>query len=326
MDDQLQHETIEKYLLGQLSRQESDRLEADMAADPALYEQVEIKRLALLGLQRMAGAELGKRFAQWDSELDEGTTTQEAPPASINIWPWTACLLFLLVLVGIFWHVRQMKAMHDVQQREQREIALRDSIIAVLQAGIDQKQNELTALLAKNESEQDSLTQLETKRLRAELFRLDAALQERQGRKQAIHREIAAAAPPPPDLTIRGDFGNDDREIKAAAQAFNVGNYSESEKLLKGIPSGDPRQSMVVQALPYALFYQGKYREAAEAFMILKQNDRFEATKAEWYLLLCYRGEGWLVHARAMRAEILKNQNHPYYFNAEKIGDLLEGN
>ncbi len=323
MDDQQLHDTIEQYLLGELSPAARARLEADMAADPALREQVELQRLGLMGLQRLAGAELHTHFARWDEELD---APPESPPESpaprpAAVWPWATALLLLLLSAGAFWHFRQMKTLRELQEKEQAEIARRDSIIAVLETTIQQKETELAGWLAKAGAGPDSSIQQEIAKRRAELLRLDKALRERQAGTDPANQKIAGLAPERRKFGTRGDASD---PVKAAGKALDDGRFAEAERLLKSIPPDDEgRQASVTRMLPYALFFNHKYGEAAQAFAKLKEVDRSEAQTADIYLLLSYHGDGRLQHARAVRADILKNPGHKYYQKAVDVGKEL---
>ncbi|GAB4500444.1 MAG: hypothetical protein OHK0019_38880 [Saprospiraceae bacterium] len=314
MADERLHDTIEKYLLGQLSKEESSRLEADMAADPILFEQVEIQRLALMGMRRLAAADMKEKFTRWDKELD----AQRLPPPNLNIWIWITGILLLLLTVGAFWHFTQLKKEHRDLEREQRKIAFRDSMIAVLQAAYREKATELEALIAQPGG--DSLTLVEIKRLRDELDRKDKALRELEQRRPTGNRQVAMRlAPPPP--AVRGAGDDSDTELGAARKAFDKPDYNEAIQLLKSIPPGDPRQVQVTQLLPYALFYAGRFQEAIPAFLNLwEQDEDNEATNAQGYLLLCYIAEGKMLEAKQMQLVIMQNPRHKFYQTAVEAG------
>lgn len=321
MDDQNIHDTIEKYLLGELSLAEKARLESNMAADPDLREQVELKRLTWMGMQRLAGAELSGHFARWDEDLDAQSNAPPAPPRAFNVWTWISSLLLFLLAGGAFWHFRQINAVQQEREQEQREIARRDSIIAILKADIDRKEVELKDWLAKAGAGSDSSIQQEIAKRRAELLRLDKALRERQTGTDPASRKIAGLAPERRKFGKRGDSSD---PIAAAGKALDEDRFVEAEQLLKSIPPDDEgRQASVIRMLPYALFFNDKYGEAAQAFAKLKEVDRSEAQTADIFLLLAYRGDGRLAHARAVRADILKNPGHKYYQKALDLGKEL---
>ena len=294
-------------------------MEADIAADPALAEQVAIQRLGLMGMQRLAAAGMRAKFDQWDADMDSPSATT-SPPATTavparNPWVWTTVALLLLLTAGAFWHFGQIKKERGAQERERRQIAFRDSMIAVLQADYREKAGALEALMAKPGAGGDSLRLLEIKRLREELDRKDKALRELEQRRPAGKPRVAMRLAPPP-TRLRGS-GDDDPILGAAKQAYEKPDYNEAVRLLKSIPPGDPRQAQVVQRLPYALFYAGRFQEASPAFLNLwEQDEDNEAMNAQGFLLLCYIAEGKTLEARQMRLVILQNPRHKFYKTA----------
>lgn len=321
MVDENLHDKIERYLLGQLPPDETARLEADMAADPALAEQVALQRLGLMGMQRLAATGMRAKFDEWDADLDAPPATA-SPPVAVpaparNPWIWTTVALLLLLTAGALWHFGQIKKERAQAEQERRQITFRDSMIAVLQADYRAKAAELEALMVKPGG--DSLSRLEIKRLRDELDRKDKALRELEQRRPAANRQVAMRLAPPP-ARLRGS-GDDDPVIGAAKQAFEKPDYNEAVRLLKSIPPGDPRQAQVTQMLPYALFYAGRFQEAIPAFVNLWEQDEVnEAMNAQGYLLLCYIAEGKIPEARQMRLIILQNSRHKFYKTAMEAG------
>jgi tetratricopeptide (TPR) repeat protein len=324
MVDENLHDKIEQYLLGQLSSEATARLEAEMAADPALADQVALQRLALMGIQRLAARDMRVRFDQWDAEIDDPPSTPTPPEAPItagNPWIWTTIATLLLLIAGAFWHFDQIGQERTAQERERRELALRDSLIAVLQQDYQQKTDELKALLETPGSRKDSLALLEIKRLREELNRKDQSLRELENRRPAGKPQIALRLAPPAGMLTRGAGDEADKTLAAAKKAFGKPDFKEAVRLLKSIPANDPRQAQVVQLLPYALFYAGQYQEAIPAFLQLWELDEDnEYMYAQGYLLLCYIAEGKMLEARQIRLVIMNNPGHKFYDMANEAG------
>lgn len=323
------HDTIEKYLLGELSSAERERLEADIKGDPALFEQVEIQRLGLMGLQRLAAADLREKFDQWDEDLDVPLLLTASPPPPLpnrNIWVWTTAVLLLLLTAGAFWHFGQIKKERAIQEQERQEVALRDSLITVLQADYQRKANELTALLGMPSNSKDSIALLEIKRLREELDRKDQVLRNLESRRTAANLQIAMQLAPPSDIKTRGSGDSGDPTLDAVQKAYDAKDFSEAVRLLKSIPTNDSlRQTQVSAILPYALFYAQRFQEAIPEFRNLWAEDEvYEAMNAQGFLLLCYIAEGKTSEARQMRLTILKNPKHKYYPMANKLTDDLK--
>ncbi|MCK6692840.1 MAG: hypothetical protein L6Q97_12135, partial [Thermoanaerobaculia bacterium] len=215
---------------------------------------------------------------------------------------------------GALWHFGQINKERGEREQERRQIAFRDSMIAVLQADYRARAAELEALMRAKPGS-DSLALLEIKRLRDELERKDKALRELEQRRPAGNKQVAMRLAPPP-TRLRGS-GDDDPILGAARQAYEKPDYDEAVRLLKSIPPGDPRQAQVTQMLPYALFYAGRFQESIPAFVNLwEQDEDNEAMNAQGYLLLCYIAEGKMAEARQIRLVILKYPRHKFYKTA----------
>ncbi len=123
-----------------------------------------------------------------------------------------------------------------------------------------------------------------------------------------------------------GDSNQMAQPLQRAEEAFKASNFEEAERLLSSIPIDGPLRNDVLNRLPFALFYQGKFLEAIPVFNELASADRFEKSRAEWYLLLCY-----LPSAAQNRAEIkaalkriLSNPDHEFRPQAKKLKKTLE--
>ena len=324
MVDETLHDRIEQYLLGQLPPSEAVRIEADMAADPALADQVALQRLTLMGMQRLAARDMRAHFDQWDADIEAPVETPSPPVGTARSpWAWATIALLLLLAAGAFWHFEQLQKLRAAQDAEHRQVTFRDSMIAVLQADYREKAQALEALLTAPGTSADSLTRLEIKRLREELERKNQALRELERRRSPGNPQIAMRLAPPPPRT-RGGGANADAVMGAAKAAFDKANYAEAARLLQDIPAADPRQVQVVQMLPYALFYAGQYREAIPAFLNLWEQDADNETmNAQGYLLLCHIAVGNRLEARQMRLVILQNPKHKFYKEAEAAGEAL---
>ena len=326
MVDENLHDKIEQYLLGQLPQEEAAKLEDEIAANPALAEQVTLQRLGFMGIQRLAATKMRAKFDEWDADMDSPSASSSArntaPSPGRNPWVWITFALLLLSAAGAFGYYRQIKKERGKREQERRQIAFRDSMIAVLQAGYREKAAQLEALTVKPGG--DSLTLLEIKRLREELDRKEKALRKLEQRRPAANRQIAMQlAPPPTQFGSRGD--EDDPVLDAAKQAYEKHDYNEAVRLLKNISPSDPRQAQVAQRLPYALYYAGRFEEAIPAFLKLWEMDEDnEAMNAQGFLLLCYIAEGKMLEARQMRLVIMQNRGHKFYKTAEEAGKNIQ--
>lgn len=344
MDNALLHDKIERYLLGELSPEEIAGIETEMAADPELKQQVEIQRLGLLGLGRLAGRDLQQKFAVWDAELDasnhpESRRFSEKP---VNIWKWATAGLLVLLAVTVFLLLQKRPPVAKPSEEYDSATAMtaltqRDSLIVILKADYQKTQEQLNVLLAQKTTagvRKDSLEQLQIRRLREELVRKDAIIRrlEKGGSPGDSHKIAMNAAPPVSkfveEATTRGSFDDGDATLAAALKAIENQHFQEAERLLKGVPQNDPLQLQVVHLLPYTLFYGQKFDAAIPAFIELKNQDRFETKTADWYLLLCYVSnmEKYGMKAGVLLKEILIDPEHPYFEAAKRLeARLREG-
>ncbi len=317
MTDDSRIDKIEAWLQGKLPATEAAAFQSEIAADPALADEVELHRLALQAGKHLSEQHLRQNVLMW---MNSAKMDRPARFPYRNIL-WAVVALLLLTAV-IFTYFHQFK-IREIEEREHREIALRDSLNAFWQTQIQHQQ----AAWSAEGAVKDSLTQLEIKRLREELDRRNQAPHKQKNDPNTANRKIAFTYDYPSKFanTVRSASKNDsDSVITIAAKAFDAGHYSKAESLLKSIPPDDPRQDEVAKILPYALFYNEKFGEAAAAFAELKQRDRFEAQKAEWYILLCYVAEGRKAYAQKTLAEILSNPKHQFYEDAQNLKSMLE--
>ena len=319
------HDVIEKYLMGELSPTASERLEAAMATDPALYEQVEIQRLALMGMQRLAAADLREKFDQWDEDLDAPTPIIASPPAktNYNAWILMTVILFLLLIAGTFWHFRQMEKQQLSQQPESAEIARRDAVIEAMRLDFQQKQDSLTTLLGLPGSSRDSVYTLEIKRLREEIESKDSMLKKMESQGRAGEPQIALQFASSPNEATRGAGTGTDPTLDAEEKAFKEKKFDESIRLLRSISRSDPRHEEVEQRLPYSLFYATDFVGAIPAFLDLLEADQYEEINVQWHLLLCYVAIGDKSQTRYLLHAILKNPKHKYYKEAADLKKVL---
>lgn len=320
MDDDSRIDKIEAWLQGKLPAAEAAAFQSEIAADPALAEAVELHRLALQAGRHLSEQHLQQNVLMWTNspKMDR--------PASFPYRNVFRALAALIVLAIIFSYFQQVQKTRKTEEREKREIARRDSIAADLQSQVQQKQTELSDLLAKGAGK-DSLAQLEISRLREEIDRAEQTSRKRKNDPNAANRKIAFAHDYPSSFAniVRGGFakGDSGSVIASAVKAYDAGDYSRAERLLKSIPPDDPRQVWVIKMLPYTLFYGEKFGEAAAAFTKLQQQDGDDTQRAEWYILLCYVAEGRDAYAQKALENIANDPRHLFQEDAKNLKSAL---
>lgn len=99
MSDQETFERIENYLLGHLNPGEKLAFEAEIAANPALAEEVKLQRLTMPALSALKTEALRTQFDQWKKELEETIEPAKTPSQG---WKWMGVLLFF---AGAGWFI-----------------------------------------------------------------------------------------------------------------------------------------------------------------------------------------------------------------------------
>lgn len=330
------HNKIERYLLGKCSPEEAANLETEIASDNRLKQQVEIQRISLLGMERLAALDLQQKFSQWDAAFDgpgytePGNLSEKSPV----VWKWvSAGLLVMLAFTAFLLFQKRIPVPKNPAEKDNpasaSALVLRDSLINL---NVDyqkllQQLNDLRAQKPNAEAVQDSVLQIQVRRLGEELIRKDAVIRRlRKGDSQGDSRKMALNAAMPfskyvENLTTRGSFQGRDATLSAARHALENRRFQEAEHLLRSIHKNSPLQLEVVHLLPYTLFYGEKFDDAIPAFIELKNQDRFEAKEADWHLLLCYIAN---MQKHGMRAgvllkEIITDPKHPYFEAAKKL-------
>ncbi|MFK7923464.1 MAG: hypothetical protein AB8H47_15985 [Bacteroidia bacterium] len=121
--------------------------------------------------------------------------------------------------------------------------------------------------------------------------------------------------------SLRGD----ESKTPMWQEAYERQDYPLANRLLNGIP---PSVSNWVEAqffLGNIALIEARPTEAVAYFknVIKLKSPRFE-TAAEWYLVLAYWGKEDLNSARQLAAEILEDEQHPYYDRVKRLIPKLE--
>lgn len=92
-------ERIEAYEQGQLSAEEQQRFEEELASNEALREELGLYRLSQQAVEEGIGTSLRADMEQWDQEKEE-----KAPkPIPTRNWRWVGAAAAILLLLSIFW-------------------------------------------------------------------------------------------------------------------------------------------------------------------------------------------------------------------------------
>lgn len=328
MVDERLHDRIEKYLLGELSSEERARLEEEMANDPEVREQMEIQKLALMGIKEYAASDMREKFRQWDRELDEKFLAFPTPgdrSARFRFLAWAAALLLFLLATLTIMYIQQTKKVRKNEEWKEREMAVRDSLILALKTGILEKQAELNSIRSDHP---DSLFLRELRLLREEVSRMEQKVRELEKLRLLRNKQLALALAPEPESSIpltRGESEGMHPLLDAAFTAYDSARFEDAVNLLQNIPPSDTLlRPGVLQVLPFALFYSGRFKGAAATFTELMNTGRYEKKRAEGYLMLCHLALDQSMEARKILSSIQKDAAHPFYQQALKLKPVLD--
>ncbi|MCA0237142.1 MAG: hypothetical protein LCH81_12225 [Bacteroidetes bacterium] len=315
MSEEQLHDKIEQFLLLELSPDEATAFEAEIENDAALKTQVEKQRLALLGLERLATFDLKEKFDTWEAEIHTTESPGNAPtPRAFNVWKWISTGLLALLAVAVLLLVKQRpdKETGPVKTDSQ------DSLIA-LTAEFQRMKDQRDSLMSAPKIAEDSLLQVRLLLLQEELEQKDRQIRVLQNKGNRPNRQYAALFVPAfKEYNTRGD---DDVLITNIKKAYNAQNFKQADALILTIPKDDPRREELIYIIPYVFFYVGKYEAAIPELLKLKEEEQYEASRIDWYLLLCYTADMQKhgVKAGMLLKEITSKPGHEFYGEAKKL-------
>lgn len=324
-------EQFDDYIDGALSPEEALALERQLAADPALAAEFAAHQAARDVVMRAGRAREFRLKIKAGLEKEGFFEQFEAAPKrspKINKWKLSSLVLLFLLAGGVFWGIKNRLGEEQEQERLNREVARREAQMAVMQADYERLQRELDVALANPEQGNDAVIQPEITRLRQETARL-------AGELRRLRNESAPPCAPvdvgpyllPADTTMAVAVRGDDRYKASfkAEVAYNQKRYAESIRILTEIPNDDPGYNGVAFLLPYALFRDKRYEEAAEAFLKLAEKSPSKLFDAQYYWMLCRLAQGRCTDARLMRQTILANKDHRYLKETRTIPRAVFG-
>lgn len=360
MIDPTLREQIDRYLMGQSSAEEAERLKTAAMNDSALAEQIEIQRLAIAGYRKLAAAELRKKMNRWDQELEKAPENNSIPAVKprLTVWVWIAILMLLTGMLSlILWQHKQIN-------RREEDILARDSAYALLHSGFLALESQKNPVAADSISQKEtvppkppqkkrpasstSYTPLELKLLGdiALMVAPPAARLADQNRENILDDPNRIVYEPrsrsfPKDSSgnglsaermqfINGSIHDEallaDPEILfgAGVQQFTNGNYEAAAGVFRATLSRDSSHTPARMFLAYALFYGRRFSEARQAFAELDRRVWNQKKEVQFYTMLCLIGEGALEKANKIRNDILFLPGlHRYYEKTRSLEPLF---
>lgn len=309
---------IEAWLKGKLPSAEAAAFQAEIAADPALAEEVDLHRLALHAIDHLSEQHLQQNVLAWMEgvSIEDLRKKPEKPPAftTYRQWFWIAAALLLLSGAFIFYQIAKSGAKKQRIAALEAEIKQRDSLLY-----------ELKQRRAIDPAKIDSLS-LENMQLRQQL---------KEATKDA--GKIKEAKPPGPfayytkpkdlgGITRMGEEPSVEQLLKEGAMLFQKSDLKQAEEKARAALKIEPDNRDAIRLLAHTLFGQQRFLEAEPEFARM-QNEYAKssagAKEAEWNRLLCYRALSADAGQRAKFNDalgaILNDPGHPFYAQAKRV-------
>ncbi len=318
MADEQLTDKIEAWLKGKLPTAEAAAFQAEVAADPALAEQVELHRLTLRAREHLSEQRLQQNVLAWlegvDMDVAEEEPEKKPKPHRIS-YPYrnrfraAAALLFL---VGAFAFYQIWKSGAEKQR------------IAALEAEIRQRDSllfELKQRPSADPAKMDSLS-IENAQLRLQL--------QEAGKSTGKQPDPIAYYTKPKDLGGMIRMGEEPlvEQLLKEGDAFFQKNdmMKQAEEKARAALKIDSTNRDALRLLAHALFNQQHFLEAETEFEKLQNayaQSSAGAKEGEWNRLLCYRALSADAGQRALfiaaLGAILNDPDHPYYIQAKRM-------
>ncbi len=309
---------IEAWLKGELPPAEAAAFQAEVAADPALAEEVDLHRLTLYAMNHLSEQRLQQNVLAWMEgvDMDEVKKKPEKKPVSATYrnWFWVAAALLLLTGALVFYQIRKFGAEKQRIAALEAEIKQRDSLL------FEWKQGRVV-----DPAKMDSLS-LENAQLRQQL---KEASKDNYKPKEAKSPSPIAYYTKPKDLGGMVRMGEEspvEQILKDGAILFQKSDLKQAEEKARAALKIDPDNRDAIRLLAHALFVQQRFLEAEPEFARM-QNEYAQssarAKEAEWNRLLCYRALSADAGQRAKFNDalrvILNDPNHPFYAQTKRV-------
>ena len=137
--------------------------------------------------------------------------------------------------------------------------------------------------------------------------------------------DILASYTPEHEMPLVRNTDGSEHRLKEGIIAYTEERFGDAAQYFESIPATDPQYTDAQMYLGYAMFEDGRYRQAISAFEIVEQanSPRF-SDKADWFIALSYlaldKNEEW----RSNLNRIAGDDSHQYNKEAFEIIGKLE--
>lgn len=307
---------IEAWLKGELPPAEAAAFQSEVAADPALAEEVDLHRMTMYAIDHLSEQHLQQNVLAWMESVDINDIKEEPEkaPVSSPYRNWFRMAAALLILTGFFIFYQIWRSETEKQR------------IAALEAEIKQRDSLLFELKQRpmvDAAKVDSLS-FENKQLRQQLMKATKDTGKQAGPFAYYSKPKDLAG-----LVRLGEESPAQQLLKDGAVFFEKSDLIQAEAKAREALKIEGKNRDAMRLLAHALFGQQRFLEAEPAFSRM-QNEYAQssagAKEAEWNRLLCYRALSADAGQRALFIvsldAILNNPNHPYYVQAKKMKTL----
>ncbi|HFA48095.1 MAG TPA: hypothetical protein ENJ95_03645 [Bacteroidetes bacterium] len=270
---------INKYVRGQLPKEEAAAFESEIAADPALQEEVDMARIEMDGMEYLLEEDLRQQMADWENDAPQtGKGLKKSGSASAK---WWIGVLVLAVLACLFYFIPGSDdEPAETPPTEKKELK-NDPPPAIAE-----DKNKLPEKTPAPENKEEEIVKNEKPKTD-------------QTKKPAFpnpdysgYTAIAEATYNVPDYLSEGSRSIDENEPQNALtkgiRAYLDGEYKKAIKQLESIrPESDPQLYEAAQkTLAHAYFKNKQFGKAAALFKSMADKSNFNKDEPEWYLLL----------------------------------------
>ena len=302
MNEEILQDKLEKYVRGQLPPAEAAALEREIAADPALQEQLRLHRLELESHEYLLRERLRQNVRTW---VAEAPTEMPRPSVAGRKWGLPLLIVALLSVTGTWFFFQNREGKAPLQQpqeiREEKSAPIPSSETPIAET---ESQNETPA--------------------------------PRPERRYLALAQSAYKAPPNIGETM---LKSDDPSqqgtdpLSLGIQAYQKGQYQAAIREFEKItPQNNPQQYSLARDWKAHTWFKiglqsGDFKPSAKIFQSMAELKTGDVAqdRAEWFLVLClvpdYQQNKKRVNS--LLVNIIREEFHSYREDSEKMQQAL---
>lgn len=298
-------DSIQNYLDGNMSAEERQAFEAEMAVDTNLADEVGAHRLEREMMDILLEDDLTEQMQSWQQEKEQ---MQSGQPKRFNWLKWGMIFIIIIGIILLLIYLLQSSDLTPSSKApEQKDNSM-------------QKENNLPP----NDSEGTS----EKKKYDGPI--VNAEKKSTEGTPQQNAEMIALAEEFGGTPEFAGTFVRSGEEAKTRFDSASVmiqeKRYDAAIRLLQTIQSDNPEVYLNTRLnLGYLYFIKKNFSSSIPHLEFAAANqDYLYAETAEWYALLAYLADGQRSKFDLKLASILADSEHSYYQKALQLKEQLK--